>query len=66
MLDLGLARLIEAANPFADAGAAGSLTQTGTFMGTADLHGPGAGERLAQRPTTAPTSTAWAARSTSS
>jgi WD40 repeat protein len=39
VLDLGLARLIEAASAFADT-AADSLTQTGTFMGTADFMAP--------------------------
>ena len=39
VLDLGLARLIEAANPFGQ-GSIASLTQSGTYMGTVDFMAP--------------------------
>ena len=46
VLDLGLARLVEASNPFGET-AAGPLTQTGTYMGTVDFMAPEQGDRLA-------------------
>jgi eukaryotic-like serine/threonine-protein kinase len=39
VLDLGLARLVEASNPFADT-ATGPLTRSGTYMGTIDFMAP--------------------------
>ncbi len=39
VLDLGLARLVEAINPFGEAGT-GALTQSGTYMGTVDFMAP--------------------------
>ncbi len=39
VLDLGLARLIEAANPFAET-TTGPLTRSGTYMGTVDFMAP--------------------------
>ncbi len=39
VLDLGLARLVEAANPFGDT-ASGPLTQSGMYMGTVDFMAP--------------------------
>jgi serine/threonine protein kinase/WD40 repeat protein len=39
VLDLGLARLVEASNPFSDT-AAGPLTRSGTYMGTIDFMAP--------------------------
>ncbi len=46
VLDLGLARIVEAANPFGQS-AGNRLTQSGMYMGTVRLHGPRAGRRLA-------------------
>jgi eukaryotic-like serine/threonine-protein kinase len=39
VLDLGLARLIEASNPFGETGV-GALTKSGTYMGTVDFMAP--------------------------
>ncbi len=39
VLDLGLARLVEASNPFSDT-ATGPLTRSGTYMGTIDFMAP--------------------------
>jgi hypothetical protein len=39
VLDLGLARLVEASNPFAETGP-GPLTRSGTYMGTIDFMAP--------------------------
>ena len=39
VLDLGLARLVEASNPFAET-ATGPLTRSGTYMGTIDFMAP--------------------------
>ena len=39
VLDLGLARLVEASNPFGET-ASGPLTQSGTYMGTVDFMAP--------------------------
>ena len=39
VLDLGLARLVEASNPFGET-APGPLTQSGTYMGTVDFMAP--------------------------
>ena len=47
VLDLGLARIVEAANPFGKT-AAGRLTQIGTYMGTVDYMAPEQGRRLAR------------------
>ena len=39
MLDLGLARIVDAANPFGKS-AAGRLTESGMYMGTVDYMAP--------------------------
>ncbi len=64
VLDLGLARIVDATNPFSKS-AAGRLTQSGMYMGTIDYMAPEQAED-SHRVDHAPTSTAWAARSITS
>ena len=40
MLDLGLARIVDASNPFGQAAGGGRLTESGMYMGTVDYMAP--------------------------
>ena len=61
VLDLGLARVVDASNPFSKT-VEGRLTQSGTYMGSVDYMAPEQAED-AHTADHAPIFTAWAARS---